>query len=400
MQSVAIERTSSGARVRGRVEFLVLAVEERGAALRRLQSVSSIIIASEANVLWPEPGCPCFEAILRCVELSRLSIGAFGMPAFGGAALWGTGTRVDALLSSFSNHCPASYFTSQPLMSRICRILPRLPYRRCYSTDSRFVQAQCLEIAETDDINGFNVNEPAIFKKHFNSLPAISKWFIPSVTDTGFHNLNASLLEQHGATTVPLELTRSTPNEPTTFERFEAPLSLLLAHMTGDSTPDLRIYLAQYSLADLPAPLQADVSTPTLLSKLGRGDIYASSLWMGKPPTRTPLHRDPNPNLFVQLAGQKVIRLLKPNVGRGVYERARLRAGGGGGANMRGEEMMVGGEMNALEEAVWDGKDEGVEGVEAQLSAGDGLYIPLGWWHAVRGVGTGANASVSEHIEW
>ncbi|KAF1364710.1 Clavaminate synthase-like protein [Lizonia empirigonia] len=279
-------------------------------------------------------------------------------------------------------------------MSRICRILPRLPYRRCYSTDSRFVQAQCLELAETDD-NGFNVNEPAIFKKHFNSLPAISTWFIPSVTDAGFHNLNTFLLEQHGATIVPLELTRSTPNEPTTFERFEAPLSILLAHMTGDSTPDLRIYLAQYSLADLPAPLQADVSTPTLLSKLGRGDIYASSLWMGKPPTRTPLHRDPNPNLFVQLAGQKVIRLIKPNVGRGVYERARLRAGGGGGANMRGEEMMVGGEMQALEEAVWGGTDEGVEGVEAQLSAGDGLYIPLGWWHAVRGVGTGANASAN-----
>jgi ribosomal protein L16 Arg81 hydroxylase len=62
---------------------------------------------------------------------------------------------------------------------------------------------------------------------------------------------------------------------------------------------------------------------------------------------------------------------------------------------MRGEEMMVGDEMQALEEAVWDGKEEAVEGVEAQLSAGDGLYIPLAWWHAVRGIGTGANASVS-----
>jgi hypothetical protein len=74
-----------------------------------------------------------------------------------------------------------------------------------------------------------------------------------------------------------------------------------------------------------------------------------------------------------------------------------LRAGGGGRANMRGEEMMVGGEMQALEEAVWDGRDEAVEGVEAQLSAGDGLYIPLGWWHAVRGTGIGANASVSRN---
>lgn len=90
--------------------------------------------------------------------------------------------------------------------------------------------------------------------------------------------------------------------------------------------------------------------------------------------------------------------MMRPDIGRGVFERARLRAGGGGRASMRGEEMMVGNEMQALEEAVWDGQEEAVEGYEAQLSVGDGLYIPLGWWHAVRGIGTGTNASVSEHV--
>lgn len=283
-------------------------------------------------------------------------------------------------------------------MSRICCILPRVPHVRCYSSTTHFTQAQCLDLNGNNDIKGFDVNKPAIFKKSFDSLPAISKWFAPSTTNQHSCDINTSYLEQHGSSTVPLELTRSSPDELSTFERFEAPLSLLLAHMTGPSTPDLRIYLAQHSLADLPAALQADLTVPALLTKLGRGDIYASSLWMGRPPTRTPLHRDPNPNLFVQLAGQKVVRLLRPEVGRGVYERAKLRAGGGGRANMRGEEMMVGDEMQALEEAVWDAQDEGTEGVEAQLSAGDGLYIPLGWWHAVRGTGAGANASVSEDI--
>lgn len=113
---------------------------------------------------------------------------------------------------------------------------------------------------------------------------------------------------------------------------------------------------------------------------------------MGRPPTRTPLHRDPNPNLFVQLAGHKVVRLMRPEVGRGVYERIAR----GGRANMRGEEMMSGTEMAGLEHAVWEDEGEGsVVGVEAELRSGDALYIPLGWWHAVRGVGTGANASVS-----
>ncbi|KZM22757.1 uncharacterized protein EKO05_0001440 [Ascochyta rabiei] len=276
-------------------------------------------------------------------------------------------------------------------MSKIRRVLPGLPYRRCYSTNTRFVHAQCLN----DDISGFNANEPVIFNKYFSSLPAITNWFTPSASDASLHDLDLSYLEQYSASKVPLELTRSPPAEPTTFERFEAPLSLLLAHMSGPPTPDLRMYLAQHSLADLPVPLQADLPTPTLVAKLGRGDIYASSLWMGRPPTRTPLHRDPNPNLFVQIAGQKVVRLMKPSVGREAYERARLKAGGGGRANMRGEEMMVGDEMQALEEAVWDSKDEAVEGLEAQLSAGDGLYIPLGWWHAVRGTGMGANASAN-----
>ena len=280
-------------------------------------------------------------------------------------------------------------------MSRICRILPKSIQIRCYSANTCFVQAQCLELTNKDDIDGFNVNEPAIFKKHFEKIPAISKWFTPSGSDHISQELNVSYLQEYGASTVPLELTRSAPNETATFERFEAPFSLLLTHMTGPPTPDLHMYLAQHSLADLPVSLQADLPTPTLLTKLGRGEIYASSLWMGRAPTRTPLHRDPNPNLFVQLAGRKIVRLMRPDVGRGVYERARLRAGGGGRANMRGEEMMVGDEMQALEGAVWNGEDEGIEGVEAQLSAGEGLYIPLGWWHAVRGIGTGANASVS-----
>lgn len=293
----------------------------------------------------------------------------------------------------------SSLLTLHPLMLRTCRALPRVRVARvrCYASTAQFSPAQCLELNRNDDIKGFDVNQPAIFKKGFNNLPAILKWFVPSTTDTNARDMNTSYLEQHGPVTVPLELTRSFPNEPLTFERFEAPLSLLLAHMNGPATPELRIYLAQHSLTDLPAALHADLPTPAILTKLGRGDIYASSLWMGRPPTRTPLHRDPNPNLFVQLAGQKIVRLLKPKVGRGVYERAKLKAGGGGRANMRGEEMMVGAEMKALEEAVWDAKDEHAEGVEAELEAGDGLYIPLGWWHAVRGTGTGANASVGHH---
>lgn len=82
-------------------------------------------------------------------------------------------------------------------------------------------------------------------------------------------------------------------------------------------------------------------------------------------------------------------------MGKGVYERVRREVGKGGGrASMRGNEMMEGDEMVGLENAVWGDHDEG-EGVEAELESGDGLYIPLGWWHAVHGIGKGANSSVN-----
>ncbi|KAF1840781.1 Clavaminate synthase-like protein [Cucurbitaria berberidis CBS 394.84] len=266
-------------------------------------------------------------------------------------------------------------------MFRISQVLLATSKRRLYPTKARFSEATSLHYDGKSTVEGFNANEPAVFRESFKDNPAIGKWFTPSTANPSSHELNVSYLEQYGDSIVPLELTRSSPDNPhtTTFERFEAPLSLLLSHMTGPNTPSTRLYLAQHSLVDLPSPLQADLSTPTLLSHLGRGDIYASSLWMGRPPTRTPLHRDPNPNLFVQLAGHKVVRLTRPEIGRAVYERVRMEVGKQGGkANMRGEEMMEGSEMEGLERAIWgDELDrEGVAGVEAELGSGDGIFIP------------------------
>jgi hypothetical protein len=201
---------------------------------------------------------------------------------------------------------------------------------------------------------------------------------------------------------VPLEYTRyasvgdrvETRKSVATFESIQAPLSLLLSHISSEDHSH-QLYLAQCSLDDLSSDLQADLPTPELTSSLGRGDIYASSLWMGRPPTSTPLHRDPNPNLFVQLVGKKVVRLIKPKQGRYLYDRLRTQMGH---AHMRGEEMMVGEERNRLQDAVWNDKEiNGVSanGVEARLEGGDGLYIPLGWWHAVESTGTHTNASVN-----
>jgi hypothetical protein len=293
------------------------------------------------------------------------------------------------------------------------------------ASKKRFATVNCITESNRIETN-YNANEPVQFKNYFKDIPAYEKWFkctaelpegfqadsgTPAEYERGSEDsesvastpkLDIEYLGQYGDSTVPLELTRINPNGSTSFKRFEGPFSLLLSYITAKEKPSSQLYLAQHSLADLPEALRADLPTPNFLNKLGRGDIYGSSLWMGRAPTRTPLHRDPNPNLFVQLAGKKTIRLIEPRDGKELYERIREKVGRARGtANMRGEEMMEGREMEALESAVWDdekSQDKMIEGLEVTLKHGDGLYIPLGWWHAVRGVGNGPNVSVSYSV--
>lgn len=161
--------------------------------------------------------------------------------------------------------------------------------------------------------------------------------------------------------------------------------------------PTTTIYLAQASIPNLPADLQDDLPTPFIVLEAGKGDIYDSSIWLGEAPTYTPLHRDPNPNLFVQLAGTKVVRLFAPDVGRTIFARVQEKIGAAASETMRGDEMMVGAEKEALEDEVWgvDGNESGSHGGwHAELSGGDGLFIPKGWWHSVKSFGTGMTGSV------
>ncbi|TID21274.1 JmjC domain protein [Venturia nashicola] len=193
--------------------------------------------------------------------------------------------------------------------------------------------------------------------------------------------------EPFGGQTVPLEKVTRIPNgegegkDTVKFERFEAPLFVFLAwnkrKLQEPETyqPNIDLYLAQYSLSNLPKELRADLPTPYLLAEGGLG-LTSSSLWMGVPPTDTPLHKDPNANFFVQLAGRKKIRMIRPEDGDLVYSTIRnivadetgrapfagdFQNGkfGGLGAKMRGDEMMSGLEKKLMDSLIW-GDDHGV----------------------------------------
>ncbi|KZL74507.1 JmjC domain-containing protein [Colletotrichum tofieldiae] len=170
------------------------------------------------------------------------------------------------------------------------------------------------------------------------------------------------------------------------FSSFTAPLLLILKAAEFNRLHDKKIkqlYIAQAQLPDLPPELQDDLPVPRIVREVGKGDVYNSSVWLGLEPTYTPLHRDPNPNLFCQLVGNKAIRLLPPSSGDRLYRRVQAQIQQSGNSRIRTAEMMEGRERVVMNTAVW-----GMEGpediVEARLSPGDALFIPTGWWHSVK----------------
>ena len=234
-------------------------------------------------------------------------------------------------------------------------------------------------------------SRPLLIPKAFQ-LPAAKTWLLPTSVPT----LNHSYLSLHADTAfVPMELTHSSAKSPFFQRVSSAPLSLFLAYaaLPPAERGERRFYIAQAPLSALPRALQADFATPSLVRESGSGDVYGTSLWIGIDGSYTPLHRDPNPNLLVQVAGKKRVRLMEESEGRSVLERVRRRAGTrvDGGPHVRGEEMMKD-ERAQLEWEVWENKD--AQGFEGTIDANDGVFIPSGWWHAIRGEEEGLNISV------
>jgi hypothetical protein len=194
------------------------------------------------------------------------------------------------------------------------------------------------------------------------------------------------------------------------YVRFTAPLSLFIAALQYNNSRSVTtdkltsLYIAQSSISALPQTLQDDLAPPAVIDSTS---IYNSSIWLGLTPTYTPLHRDPNPNIFRQLYGSKVVRILPPRAGEAVFKKIQSSIGGSASSRLRGEEMMQGPEKNLLHDAIWGEEGSGGRTIhEARLAAGDALYLPEGWWHSIKsapsdaGVGAACQGELNCSVNW
>ena len=290
--------------------------------------------------------------------------------------------------------------------SRLPTAFSRISRRRTYTSTARWRPLDLLKDGslQTFREKAFIPSRPALLPEAFSlALPSIKKWFRTNQDETKGALLDYSYLSRFGNAIVPLEFTRlftapASVQDEDSFQRAEVPFSIFLEWTkSAKLETSERLYLAQASFAGLPDALKADLPTPEIVAKSGRGDVYDTNIWMGIPPTYTPLHRDPNPNLFVQLAGKKIVRLLQPDLGEEVFARVQRALRRSESAAFRGEDMMKGEEKRLLEDQIWndDSEVDSEAGYEVHVGRGDGLFIPKGWWHSVKGVGDGITGSVN-----
>lgn len=246
----------------------------------------------------------------------------------------------------------------------------------------------------------FEPSLPHHLASTFN-LPASTLW-IDSINPS---KINDQCFMRY-ARTLRLDMELIATSLQTNFTRRQSYLEIFLdymkmvqdLHIDGSTS---RLYIAQASLDLLPNELKKDVPTPSFVLEAGRGDLYKSSLWMGPSfVARTPLHNDPNPNILVQIAGSKAVRLLPPKIGEGYLDNVKKRISPrypeSPSRMLNGTEMIRRGEF--LDQVIWHEDNIPDGACEAILKPGDGIFIPTGWWHSIRGIDNDIDINIS--VNW
>ena len=181
-------------------------------------------------------------------------------------------------------------------------------------------------------------------------------------------------------------------------------VAYLAQHQLFTQLPSLRndILIPDYCYTfPPPHPTDPSINQPEL-------DEPLLNAWFGPPGTISPLHNDPYHNILTQVVGRKYVRLYSP------LETARLAARGKeNGVEMGNTSMLDIGVLEGWDEVpenesvdgeeddIWNPVAKGLNKdafkaipfVDCILGPGDALYIPIGWWHYVRGLSVSFSVS-------
>lgn len=227
----------------------------------------------------------------------------------------------------------------------------------------------------------------------------------------------------------PRTASRPTPATPATAAAAAPPAVAYLAqHQLFLQLPQLRndVLVPDHCYTSPPPhPTDRSQDQPELDSPL-------LNAWLGPPGTITPLHTDPYHNLLAQVAGRKYVRLYSPLEGADGSMRARGREAGvemgntsawdvgvlegwdadpDPRASSPSPSVGVGGSEGGVDgdgEGDFHGPGAGEGGrgatgarrfsevpfVDCILEPGDTLYVPIGWWHYVRGLSVSFSVSL------
>ncbi|KAK4165251.1 hypothetical protein QBC43DRAFT_343957 [Cladorrhinum sp. PSN259] len=357
---------------------------------RRLYTDSAILKFSALLLLTTNQ--PDLDSLIRTLDLAIILAGAASRRPWIDKAF----TLLESAFPSLPSSPLPPFSTHEPFTPPVLHPIPR------HSPPS-FTSFQSY-LSTSPNSKG---PRPLIFTNLVSSWPALTTnpWSEPCY-----------LLSQTfaGRRLVPIEIGRSYVDAgwSQSLVPFRDFLSQYITTNPSSSTTATKGYLAQHPLLSHIPSLSRDISVPDLcyttpppyqdVPELEEPQLNA---WFGPAGTITPLHTDPYHNLLVQVVGRKYVRLYPPWMDPRIM-RKRGKENGVEMGNTSGWDLGVveGWDILPANNHHGDGDGDGeeeeeemdvdvTEWVDCILEPGETLYIPVGWWHYVRGLSVSFSVS-------